>query len=257
MTNLKTRCIGALLVALIIGLMLVHQYSLYFCYLFLGIFMILELGNTLKINSGIAIGFHALSLCLAIWKGEKGLFYWIILLLSITIVRSVIVSSRIKNLQSSLSKIKKDLFINLYITTFFMPILFLSRKMIVLLLLLSFGTDTFAYFIGCLFGKHKLCPSISPNKSIEGAIGGVVGATLLGSVWGYFLITPSRVGFYTFLPILSILSQFGDLFASIIKRKQGIKDYSNLIPGHGGVLDRFDSVVFISSILYLCYHFTV
>lgn len=257
MSNLKTRCIGAAFVALFIGLMIVHPYALYFCYLFLGACMLIELGNTVREKPWTPISFHVISLALMLWKGESGLLYWFILLLSFTMMRIVIVSSRGDVNSERIEHIKLSLLLSLYITGLFSPIIFFSWRMIALLLLLSFGTDTFAYFVGCLFGKHKLCPVISPNKSVEGAIGGVLGATLLGALWVYFMLPGTGAGFYFCLPILSILSEFGDLFASIIKRKYGIKDYSNLIPGHGGVLDRFDSVLFITAILYVCYHINI
>ena len=257
MNNLKTRCIGAVFVALFVLLMFVHPYALYFCYLFLGTCMLIELGNAVHAKPWIAISFHAISLALMLWKGESGLLYWFILLLSFTIMRTVIVSSQGDVNPERIENMKFSLMISLYITGFFSPIVFFSWRMIALLLLLSFGTDTFAYFVGCLYGKHKLCPVISPNKSVEGAVGGVLGATILGALWTYFMLPGTGVGFYFYLPVLSILSEFGDLFASIIKRKHGIKDYSNLIPGHGGVLDRFDSVLFITAILYVCYHINI
>lgn len=123
----------------------------------------------------------------------------------------------------------------------------------------SFGvsicTDSFAYFVGKFLGRKKLCPEISPNKTIAGAIGGV-----FGGVFGMFLIS---VIFYSFSfvkwelllagAVLSVFSQFGDLTASIIKRRCGIKDFGKILPGHGGILDRIDSVLFIMPLVYGCY----
>jgi len=119
-----------------------------------------------------------------------------------------------------------------------------------LVLLTAFGTDSMAYFTGYLLGKNKLCPKISPKKTVEGAIGGIIGSIVLCGLFGYFmagdLITDCIIiGFAG-----SIISQFGDLTASVFKRKMGIKDYGNLIPGHGGVLDRFDSVLFTAPLVY-------
>jgi phosphatidate cytidylyltransferase len=110
--------------------------------------------------------------------------------------------------------------------------------------IVAFGTDIFAYFSGYLLGKHKLCPSISPKKTVEGAVGGLLGSMVLTLVFLYFfspdlLLHGLWIGFMG-----SLLSQVGDLVASMFKRKLGIKDYGTLIPGHGGILDRFDSVVF-------------
>lgn len=118
-----------------------------------------------------------------------------------------------------------------------------------LIFLCSWGCDTCAYCVGVLFGKHKMAPVLSPKKSIEGAVGGVAGATLLGVI--YALATHSRLDAYAITCCIgALISMVGDLAASAIKRNQGIKDYGRLIPGHGGVLDRFDSVIFTAPIIY-------
>ncbi|QAT43137.1 phosphatidate cytidylyltransferase [Aminipila luticellarii] len=119
-----------------------------------------------------------------------------------------------------------------------------------LIFLTAFGTDIMAYFTGYFLGKHKLCPTISPKKTIEGSVGGILGSVILCGLFGYFLI-PRLLMHCIILGILGgVVSQFGDLTASIFKRKMGIKDYGNLIPGHGGILDRFDSVLFTAPMVY-------
>ena len=118
-----------------------------------------------------------------------------------------------------------------------------------LIFLCSWGCDTCAYCAGRLFGKHKMAPVLSPKKTTEGAIGGVVGATILGMV--YALLTKGPVMEYMIICLIgALISMVGDLSASAIKRNAGIKDYGKLIPGHGGVLDRFDSVIFTAPIIY-------
>ena len=119
-----------------------------------------------------------------------------------------------------------------------------------LIVLSAFGTDIFAYFVGVTMGKHKLCPKISPKKSIEGSIGGILGSVILCGGFGY-LFAPEYLMHCIIIGVLGgVVSQFGDLTASIFKRKMGIKDYGNLIPGHGGILDRFDSVLFTAPLVY-------
>ncbi len=132
----------------------------------------------------------------------------------------------------------------------------------VFLLVLSFFaawmTDIFAYFVGSKLGKRKLCPKISPKKSVEGAIGGVVGAVLLNTLLLYifknfFFEGESILSYITVIflsVILSVISIFGDLAASTIKRNFGIKDFGKLLPGHGGIMDRFDSALFVMPVLY-------
>ncbi len=118
-----------------------------------------------------------------------------------------------------------------------------------LIFIISFATDTFAYFSGYLFGRHKLIPSISPKKTIEGSIGGILGSTICCIAFGY-LFKFDMVHMILIGSLGSIVAQFGDLFASAIKRYVGIKDYGKLIPGHGGILDRFDSVILVAPFVY-------
>ena len=124
-----------------------------------------------------------------------------------------------------------------------------------LIFLCSWGCDTCAYCVGVLFGKHKMAPVLSPKKSVEGGIGGIVGAALLGAIFAVAAnkITGAGVNPAQYAVICGVggmISQIGDLAASAIKRNHDIKDYGKLIPGHGGILDRFDSVIFTAPIIY-------
>lgn len=125
----------------------------------------------------------------------------------------------------------------------------------ILVFVCSWIADTFAYFTGVTLGKHKLVPHLSPKKSVEGAIGGVVGAALIGMIYGIvlgnILDTHIAAKFAAICAVGAFISIFGDLSASAIKRNFNVKDYSNLIPGHGGILDRFDSVIFVTPIVYI------
>ena len=118
-----------------------------------------------------------------------------------------------------------------------------------LIFLCSWGCDTCAYCVGMLIGKHKMAPVLSPKKSVEGGVGGVVGAALLGVIYPAATQGP-MVEYAVICGIGALISMVGDLAASAIKRNQGIKDYGKLIPGHGGILDRFDSVIFTAPVIY-------
>ena len=132
---------------------------------------------------------------------------------------------------------------------------------ILLILCFAWGGDTCAYFAGRAFGKHKLCPVVSPKKTVEGAIGGVLGTMVCGVIvtlvysvaanrMEEFTRTNIGVSMYVVIALLAcvaaVLGIYGDLFASVVKRQCGIKDYGTIFPGHGGILDRFDSVMFIA-----------
>lgn len=127
--------------------------------------------------------------------------------------------------------------------------------LVALVFLCSWGCDTCAYCVGVLIGKHKMAPKLSPKKSVEGAIGGLAGAALLGMLyalainrWGGASASPDSYALICFVG--GMISMVGDLAASAIKRNHEIKDYGTLIPGHGGILDRFDSVIFTAPVIY-------
>lgn len=133
-----------------------------------------------------------------------------------------------------------------------------------LIFICAWGCDTGAYFTGVAIGKHKLIPSLSPKKTIEGAVGGIVAATLLGFLYSMAInkVFPLNGVNTTQLCVItaiigSILSQIGDLAASAIKRYTKIKDFGKLIPGHGGIIDRFDSVLFTAPAVYYIMFFLI
>lgn len=126
-----------------------------------------------------------------------------------------------------------------------------------LIFLGSWGSDTCAYLFGIAFGKRKMAPVLSPKKSVEGAIGGVLGAAALGA--GYAAIFADKlqmsinpiIAFAIICAVGALISMVGDLAASAIKRNHDIKDYGTIIPGHGGIMDRFDSVIYVAPIIWI------
>ena len=126
----------------------------------------------------------------------------------------------------------------------------------------AWWSDIGGYFSGMLFGKHKLCPEISPKKTVEGMIGGIltVGIAVTIQCLVYNLLLPStiKMNYAVIIPVgmvASVLGVLGDLSASVIKRQYNIKAFSNIMPGHGGILDRFDSVLFVAPFIYVVFRF--
>jgi phosphatidate cytidylyltransferase len=122
-------------------------------------------------------------------------------------------------------------------------------------------TDTGAYFVGVLFGKHKLIPKVSPKKTVEGAFGGVLGCIIGFVLYGVIVqlisgVTVNYLAMIVVAAVISVISQFGDLVASYIKREREIKDFGFIFPGHGGVLDRFDSIIAVAPTIYFITYFT-
>lgn len=166
----------------------------------------------------------------------------------------------LSNMKTTIKDIAITFFGICYISLFLMFIPLIhgmeNGKILVWFIITSaWGTDVFAYLVGRLIGKHKFS-KISPNKTIEGCVGGIVGSVSFGLLFAYCFnqfagmnfsyIVIALIGF-----VLSIVGQIGDFAASSIKRYVGIKDFSNLIPGHGGMLDRIDSVIFIAPFAYM------
>ena len=158
-------------------------------------------------------------------------------------------------------------FFGVFYVAMMLSYLYLVRRMpdgkylVWLIFISSWGCDTCAYCVGMLIGKHKLAPVVSPKKSVEGAIGGVAGSAALGLVYALLLGgNMAEVGNPTLAcaaacAIAAVISQVGDLAASAIKRNHDVKDYGHLIPGHGGVLDRFDSMIFTAPAIYFAITF--
>ena len=128
---------------------------------------------------------------------------------------------------------------------------------VILVFVISWVCDVFAFAVGSLIGKHKLIPEVSPKKTVEGAIGGIVFSALLCLAYGLVIdlffenIQVNYLYLFLFGAILSVVSQLGDLVASLIKREYGVKDYGSIFPGHCGVMDRFDSVLAVSTIILI------
>jgi phosphatidate cytidylyltransferase len=165
------------------------------------------------------------------------------------------------------AEIAKAVFGILYVPVMF-SFLYRTRELshgtytVWLIFLSSWGCDTCAYCAGKLFGKHKMSPVLSPKKSVEGAVGGVIGTMLLTLIYGTVFAEKMQLDAAqtVILALISgvgaLLSMVGDLSASAIKRNYDIKDYGHLIPGHGGILDRFDSMLFTAPVIYfLAFYF--
>lgn len=147
--------------------------------------------------------------------------------------------------------------------------LFLTRQLeygvyfVWMIFISSWISDTCAYCVGVLIGKHKLAPILSPKKSIEGSVGGILGSVIVGALFGYFIvervITQQQVTWIFALigGVGSVVAQIGDLAASAIKRNYEIKDYGKLIPGHGGIMDRFDSIIVTAPMIYFLFSLLV
>jgi phosphatidate cytidylyltransferase len=132
--------------------------------------------------------------------------------------------------------------------------------LLLLPLLLTWASDIGAYFVGRAFGKRKLMPTVSPGKTVAGAVGGLLATMLVGWLYARFVLTPStqlafvRGGILVFAILVSIAAQIGDLAESLLKREAGVKDSSHIIPGHGGILDRFDSLLFVLPVAYVLFN---
>lgn len=143
----------------------------------------------------------------------------------------------------------------------------LGKYIYLLVFFCAWMTDSFAYFTGRLFGRHKLIPAVSPKKTVEGAIGGVIFGVITIVVFGFVIETffdPNGIISANYLVLaisgvfISVVAQIGDLMMSVIKRHYGVKDYGNLLPGHGGVLDRFDSILSVSIVIaIICNYFNL
>lgn len=130
-----------------------------------------------------------------------------------------------------------------------------GNNLFLLVFIGAWATDTGAYFVGVIFGKHKLIPSVSPKKTIEGALGGILGCVIGYLIFGicvehFYGREANYIALACTAVFVAVISQIGDLIASYIKREQGIKDYGVVLPGHGGIMDRFDSIIAVAPVIF-------
>lgn len=194
---------------------------------------------------------------LLFWNKEEWIEVYLLAVLLIFLITYVVCYPRYVFSQIAMT------FTGLVYVTIMLSCLYLVRCMeggtylVWIIFIAAWGSDTCAYCVGKLIGKHKIPSTLSPNKTIEGCSGGVIGAALLAFVYAW--IFRDKLALYEYAPWLFLvtgaiggfLSQIGDLAASAIKRNYDIKDYGKLIPGHGGVMDRFDSILFTSPSIYI------
>lgn len=147
-------------------------------------------------------------------------------------------------------------------TAFMLSFVYYTRELehgvflVWLIFITSWVSDTCAYFAGSLFGKHKMTPNLSPKKSWEGAVGGILGSAIASVLYGLIFVFYFKVSYFSLIAFFVIgalgafISMCGDLVASAIKRNNDVKDFGSIIPGHGGILDRFDSVLFTAPMVY-------
>jgi len=206
--------------------------------------------------------------CAVAAAGYFGLFLWhstttdVLAVIALTVIVSsislVVCRKTVDYIDSAL------MIMSFFYVAFLLGFVFMLREgqsgvfLVWLAFIAAWGADTCAYFTGMLFGKRKLCPELSPKKTIEGAIGGVLGAVVLAIlfqilVYHYFNYTFDLANstLAVIVAIAAVLSIFGDLTASAIKRQTGVKDFGKLFPGHGGILDRFDSLLFTAPAIYI------
>ncbi len=243
--------------------------------------VILILGNTTAVNLATSIvAIIAINEYFNIFKGKRNVDKWIGNILAILIAFMNVIPTQIlvlefltailllflkvilTQMKTNFEDIAVSAFGIFYIIGFiiFVPMLFREnngRLLIWYIAISAWVTDTFAYLVGSKLGKHKLT-KISPKKSVEGSIAGTLGAVIVAVVYTYFInkYANIEVSYFTIsgiILLLSILGQIGDLAASSIKRYIGIKDFSNLIPGHGGMIDRIDSILFIAPFAYFLF----
>ena len=212
-----------------------------------------------KNNALEAVGYAGIVLYYLVVYGSENPVYWVGMLALIFLGMMFVYVF-------SFPRFRAEQVMTAFFCAFYAPVLFtfifLTRNlpngiyMVWMIFISSWICDTCAYLTGMAIGKHKLAPVLSPKKSIEGAVGGVVGSALVGAAFGYFarerVFADQNVTWIAALicGVGAVISQVGDLAASGIKRNHDIKDYGKLIPGHGGIMDRFDSVLFTAPIIY-------
>lgn len=264
-----TRIITAVVALIVfIGVLLLGETAFSVAMGLVIIFMLYEAYGALTKNCAVKASGYITSLLLmaGVFLGYTELA----LVLAIVIAMIIMVFTHGK---ADYKEIFSTQLMTVYVTLFmsFIPALYreMGIAVMAIIFIIAWGSDTAAYFCGTFLGKHKLIPNVSPKKTVEGAVGAVIITALLCVLYAYILdkceypllkVSPQTIDYIMYALIgfvASALSQLGDLAASAIKRDAGIKDYGWIFPGHGGFMDRFDSVMFIAPIVYYLFLFVV
>ena len=256
---MNNRYLGALIISPFIIFLFLGGIYLKFFVLILSLAGMYELYKVSKLKSINPISYAGYFLCVVYYisLGNHTDFKFIFLLTIISLL--ILFCIPVFETKYNFIDISITLLSFLYVSVFFSFIVLVDYKnygnyFVWLIFISSWMCDTSAFYAGKFFGKTKLCPRISPKKTVEGSIGGLIGSAVFCGLYGAFIIScgvhVALIHFIILGVICGIFSQFGDLAASSIKRFAGVKDFSNLIPGHGGILDRFDSILFSSVIVF-------
>lgn len=260
------RYLGALFLSPLVVVLFVGGIYLKYIAMTLSILGMYEFFYIVKNKKIKPLSIFAYILCIIYYVfiiGKDSMDYKALFLTTVVIIL-VMLCIPILNEKYNFIDISITIFGFFYVSVFFSFIVLVSQKqhgqyLIWLIFISAWMCDTTAYYVGKYFGKNKLCPKVSPKKTIEGSIGGLLGSTAACGIYGLVALKLGySISLYNFFLIgifCGVFCQFGDLVASSIKRYVEVKDFSNLIPGHGGILDRFDSILFASAVVY--YYITI
>lgn len=258
---MKTRIITAAIAAPLLVLLLIfgNEYAIALAVFFASLIGLKELNRAVGLSEKKAvcvigyIGGAAVLVCNIFFR-EYVYAALVVLLLALFLER-LICYEKIKT-----EDIALELFAVIYVPFLFSHVSLVrnlpnGRYLVWLVIVGAFITDSAAYFVGVFFGRHKMCPVISPKKTIEGAVGGLLGCgaafLVMGVYYNRLYDDRLNLGFMFLLGLVcAAVSEVGDLAASVIKREFGIKDYGKLLPGHGGIMDRCDSLIFVAPFVY-------
>lgn len=238
-----------ILLAIFIPLIIIGGFPFEIACTILSVLSIREILNLLKKEDSIPFFIEIFSYFLVAFfvLSSESVMPYIALIILFLFVPLVFVSNKKYNIDIALKVFGLTTLIG-YIYYNISNIRLVSLDDFVYIVLISGLTDTFAYIGGKTFGKRKLAERVSPNKTIEGSVIGTIVGTIIPSIYYLYMIDPGASMFIVIIItlVLSVFGQLGDLVFSSIKRKYNVKDYSNIIPGHGGIMDRFDSLLFIA-----------
>lgn len=248
---MKTRIVSGIIgFLLLLSIVIIGGYILDFAILLISLIGVYEFNKAIrKINNLKHLSVFNYLLAFALFISVKApvislqviIYFYITSLLCMIVLREDIKPQ----------DISITMFGGMYVPFFLYHIYLLNGNILIwLIFIIAFSTDTFALFVGKAIGKRKLAPKLSPKKTIEGSIGGILGSLIVTLIFVYYFKIGNMFGFAILSIITSVMSQIGDLTASRIKRIASVKDYGKIMPGHGGVLDRFDSILFTAPIVY-------